>query len=223
MQQNNYELLHTPGLWKHISRPISFTIVFEDNTIYLVPVQPEYESTELRLRLKKCQASPLTPMHIASVENAMTAIPSRSFGSKKEWLCNTDDELLTMCNKKNPLPNQTSWTVFRPSSKVSTLVLSVLRIDPSKLDAWRLLPKAGSLLETLVPLRRGFGSGTSPTGNLAPTPNPLSLRFRRTRADRTLRPRKTGPNWNCFAGAFCRWNDDFPGLRNKSDKGMGHA
>ena len=91
----------------------------------------------LSLRLKKYQALPLTPMHIAGVENAMTDIPSRSFGSKKEWMCNTDDKLLTMFNAKFPLPNQTSWTVFRPSNKISTLVLSVLRMQPTTLDVWR--------------------------------------------------------------------------------------
>ena len=80
-------------------------------------------------------------MHIAGVKNAMTDIPSRSFGSKKEWLCNTEEELLTMFNKKFPLPNQTSWTVFRPCNKVTTLVLSVLQMQPTTLDVWRRLPQ----------------------------------------------------------------------------------
>ena len=100
----------------------------------------------LALILIKCRASPLTPIHIADVENAMTDIPSRSFGSKKEWMCNTDDKFLIMFNAKFPLLNQTSWTVFRPSNKISTLVLSVLRMQPTTLDAWRRLPRTGRFI-----------------------------------------------------------------------------
>ena len=100
----------------------------------------------LALRLKNYQALPLTPMHIAVVENAMPDIPSRSFGRKKEWMCNTDDKLLTMINPKFPPPNQTSWTVFRPSNKISTLVLAVLRMQPTTLDTWRRLPRTGRFI-----------------------------------------------------------------------------
>jgi len=39
----------------------------------------------LALRLKTTGASLLTPLHIAGVENAITDIPSRSFGSVNKW------------------------------------------------------------------------------------------------------------------------------------------
>ena len=97
----------------------------------------------LALHLKLCQASPLTPMHIAGKQNAITDIPSRSFGSKKEWHCKNDDELLQLFNQKFPLPAQNSWTVFRPGSAITTRVLSVLRMKHSTLEEWRRLPKIG--------------------------------------------------------------------------------
>ena len=95
------------------------------------------------MRLKKRQASPLTPMHVAGLDNAMTDIPSRSFGSKPEWHCRDDVELLTLMNAKFPLPKQKSWTVFRLSSAISTRVLSVLRMKHTTLDEWRRLPVTG--------------------------------------------------------------------------------
>ena len=130
----------------------------------------------LALRLKKRQASPLTPMHVAGLENAMTDIPSRPFGSKAEWHCRDDDELLTLMNKKFPLPAQKSWTIFRPSSAISTRVLSILRMRPTTLDEWRRLPATGKfsgeigaassqLWEWTLSFRRprtGGGSDASP-------------------------------------------------------------
>ena len=53
----------------------------------------------LALRLKMQKASPLTPMHIAGVENAMTDIPSRSFGSEPKWHYKNDSDLLHLFNK----------------------------------------------------------------------------------------------------------------------------
>ena len=97
----------------------------------------------LALRLKKKGVSPLTMLHIAGEENAMTDIPSRSFGSAKKWHFKSDSDLLQYFNKNFPLPNQASWTVFRPSSAVCTKILSVLRMQDTSMDAWRRLPKAG--------------------------------------------------------------------------------
>jgi len=42
----------------------------------------------LALRLKVKGASPLTPLHISGVQNAMTDIPSRSFGQPKNGTVN---------------------------------------------------------------------------------------------------------------------------------------
>jgi hypothetical protein len=107
----------------------------------------------LALRLKMREAAPLTALHISGVENAITDVPSRSFGSETKWHCRSDDELLTLFNSKFPLPNQTSWTVFSPSSDLFMKVCSVLRMKPSSLEEWRLLPKIGKHTTTTgVPL-----------------------------------------------------------------------
>ena len=98
----------------------------------------------LALRLAKAKASPLTPLHIAGKRNAMTDIPSRSFGSEPQWFCTTDADLLRLFNKKFPLPEQRSWTVFRLTSEISTKVISVLRMQLSTLAEWRRLRTAGA-------------------------------------------------------------------------------
>ena len=108
----------------------------------------------LRLQLKK--ASPLTPLHIAGVDNAMTDIPSRSFGSEPKWLCKTDSELLTLFNRTFPLPNQASWTVYRPSSEIATRLISILRMKDFTADEWRRLPTIG----------RNIGNVGAPTSHL---------------------------------------------------------
>ena len=66
----------------------------------------------LALRLNVKQSCPITPIHIPGIENALTDIPSRSFGSVLEWHCNSHNDLLTLFNSKFPLPSQASWTVF---------------------------------------------------------------------------------------------------------------
>ena len=98
----------------------------------------------LALRLKYSKCSPLTPQHIGGKKNQMTVIPSQSFGSKKQWFCKNDKELQVMFNKLFPLPNQNSWAVFRPSSTITTKVISMLWMQHSTLDKWRRLPKRGT-------------------------------------------------------------------------------
>lgn len=97
----------------------------------------------LALRLKKTGASPLTPLHIAGKNNAMTDIPSRSFGSEPQWHCKTDTDLLNLFNKTFPLPNQASWTVYSPTNAICMRVLSVLQMKHSSMEEWRRLPKRG--------------------------------------------------------------------------------
>ena len=97
----------------------------------------------LALRMKLRRACPITPVHIPGVENAMTDIPSRSFGSVAEWFCKTDLDLLTLFNARFPLPGQASWTVFRITSRVFMRVISVLRMQDIALEEWRRLPKIG--------------------------------------------------------------------------------
>ena len=69
------------------------------------------------------------PVHIPGIENALTDIPSRSFGSVKSWECKSDDDVLTLFNKTFPLPQQASWTIFRLSTKVTTRMISALRMQ----------------------------------------------------------------------------------------------
>jgi hypothetical protein len=96
--------------------------------------------------MKISGVSPLTMLHIAGEQNAMTDIPSRSWGSNPAWLCDTDDDLLNLFNEKFPLPNQQSWTVFRPSNAICTRVLSVLRMKDISMGEWLRLPSRGKLL-----------------------------------------------------------------------------
>ena len=97
----------------------------------------------LALRLQVATASPLIPLHIAGVNNAMTDIPSRSFGSNKQWHCVNEDSFLTLFNSFFPLPNQASWTVYRPSSAISTRLTSILQMQVTTADVWRRLPRIG--------------------------------------------------------------------------------
>jgi hypothetical protein len=97
----------------------------------------------MALRMKVNGACPITPVHIPGVENAITDIPSRSFGTVAEWYCKSDTELLTLFNARFPLPGQASWTVFRLTSRVFMRVISVLRTQDIALEEWRRLPKIG--------------------------------------------------------------------------------
>ena len=97
----------------------------------------------LALRLQLQRASPLTPLHIAGVDNSMTDIASRSFGSEKKWHCKTDTDLVHLYNSSFPLPNQASWTVFHLSSDIATRLISILRMKPFTMDDWRRLPTIG--------------------------------------------------------------------------------
>ena len=97
----------------------------------------------LALRMRQRHVSPLTTLHIPGKKNAMTDIPSRSFGSEAQWHCKTDEELLTLFNSKFPLPSQNSWTVFRPSSGMKSRIFSVLQMKVLKMDEWRRLPDPG--------------------------------------------------------------------------------
>ena len=60
----------------------------------------------LALRLKCKGASPLTPLHVAGCENAMTDIPSRSWGSEPKWLCKLTLTSFLCTTKHFPYPNK---------------------------------------------------------------------------------------------------------------------
>jgi hypothetical protein len=95
----------------------------------------------LAVRLECVEASPLTPMHIPGDENAITDIPSRSFGRKAKWHCTTDAEFLTLFDSKFPLPQQNSWTLFHLPKEITSKLISVLLTQRSEPAEWRRLPK----------------------------------------------------------------------------------
>ena len=97
----------------------------------------------LALRLKQKGVSPLTPLHVEGKRNAMTDVPSRSFGSEPKWFCDNDIDFCNMFNDMFPLPNQQSWTVFKISTDLFTRVLSVLQMQAFEMDKWRRLPPSG--------------------------------------------------------------------------------
>jgi len=139
--------------------------LFSDNspTVHLVQRMASKSSEvagdllyALAMRMKLKGTSSLTPLHIAGTENAMTDIPSRSFGSEPEWHCETDEQYLDLFNSKCPLPNQASWSVFCPSFNISMNVISVLRMKDTGVDGWRQLRRTG----------RYIGEIGSPMSNL---------------------------------------------------------
>jgi hypothetical protein len=91
----------------------------------------------LALRFNIHKVCPITTLHIAGDQNAMTDIPSRSFGSEPKWHFHTDLDLLTFFNKTFSLPQKDSWTVCQPTSAIAMRVISVLRMTPFTLDDWR--------------------------------------------------------------------------------------
>ena len=95
----------------------------------------------LSMRLKLARASPLIPMHIAGEQNAISDIPSRSFGGKAKWHCKTDREFLTLFNSTFPLPQQNCWTLFHLPKESCTRVISVLLTQASEPQEWRRLSK----------------------------------------------------------------------------------
>jgi hypothetical protein len=80
----------------------------------------------LTLRLKVKHESPLITMHIVSSTNAMTDVPSRSFGSKANRFCQAADKVIILYNCLFPLLNQHSWTIFWYYNDICTRVISVL-------------------------------------------------------------------------------------------------
>ena len=122
----------------------SHAALFSDNqpTVSWV-VRMASKSSTLALRLSMSGVSPLTTLHVPGVQNAMTDIPLRSLGSVKKWHCKTDAELLHLFNSTSPLPKQACWTVYSPSSEITTKVLSVLRTKRIVMKEWRRLPRRG--------------------------------------------------------------------------------
>ena len=103
----------------------------------------------LALRFNLHKVCPITTLHIVGDQNAMTNIPSRSFGSEPKWHFKMDLDLLTFFNVTFPLPHKNSWTVCQPTSGIAMHVISVLRMTPFTLDDWRQLPAVGKSIGTI--------------------------------------------------------------------------
>ena len=86
----------------------AYVALFSDNSLttgwvkrltvrgLLVALQLVRAST---LLFKKLGASPLMLLHIAGEENAMTDIPSSSFGTNIYWFCKNDPDLINVFNR----------------------------------------------------------------------------------------------------------------------------
>jgi len=98
----------------------------------------------LALCIKANKSCLLMTLHIEGKRNAISDIPSRSFGSNPVWHCTTDTDFLTLFNSTFPLPSQNSWTGFRLTSKIVMRVISTLRTKHTDLEGWRRPPKIGS-------------------------------------------------------------------------------
>ncbi len=103
----------------------------------------------LALRLKSNKTCPLIALHIEGKRNAISDVPSRSFGSNPAWHCTSDTDFLTLFNSLFPLPSQNSWTGFHLSSRVVMRVISTLQMRHSDLEEWRRLPKIGTHVGTI--------------------------------------------------------------------------
>jgi hypothetical protein len=84
-------------------------------------------------------------------ENAITDIPSCSFGTEPKWHFKSNTELCTFFNSHFRLPNQTSWNVLQIQSDVTMRVISILQTKHFLLDKWRQLPKLGSITGPIGP------------------------------------------------------------------------
>jgi hypothetical protein len=105
----------------------------------------------MALRLKAKKACPVITSHIEGKKNEIADVPSRSFGSNKEWHCETNSQLLSLSlfNSFFPLPNQTSWTVFQMNHDVVTRITSILQMTHFELEEWRRLPTIGNHVGTI--------------------------------------------------------------------------
>ncbi len=102
----------------------------------------------LALQFNIQKVCPITMLHIAGDQNAMTDIPSRLFGSKPKWHFQSEEALLTFFNSTFPLPTQNWWTVCQPTSAIAIHMISVFWTMPFTLDDWRQLPAAGKNIGT---------------------------------------------------------------------------
>ena len=123
-----------------------------------------------------------------------------------------DTDLLNLCNKNSPFPNQASWTVFSPSNTASMKVISVLQMQHFEMGEWLQLKKSGKNVGKLVFLFQTFGSRALATVCHVPAASSVPHRLRSLF---TLRPpcsMKTSCNWHSIWGDLVRWTNGLFGL-----------
>jgi hypothetical protein len=135
----------------------------------------------LSMRLKLARVSPLIPMHIPGVQNAISDIPSRSFGRKAKWHCKSDSDFLKMFSQKFPLPKQNSWTLCHLPQETVSRVISVLRTQRSELGEWRRLTKKSRSIGSLGKPMQGLWEWT-----LTCRGTPATERRTSTESDRSV-------------------------------------
>ena len=110
------------------------------------------------LCLRHCvnQSSPLAALSIPGERNHMADLASRSFkkAGKGTYELN-DSQFLLKFNTDFPLTQGASWKLFQLTDKVSSLVFSELRMQPSPMGSWRRLSKKGHAIGTIGPTSCG--------------------------------------------------------------------
>ena len=105
----------------------------------------------LAIRIHVNEASPLTSLSIAGIDNTMADTASRTFhrntATELTFTIPDDDFLLTF-NSSFPLQN-CSWQGFRLSNRLVSRVCSELKGEASTLASWRRLTKKGSATGTI--------------------------------------------------------------------------
>ena len=102
----------------------------------------------LAMRIHANQASPLISVSIAGVKNVMADVASRTFSRhtvSDSTFKITDSEFLHMFSSKFPLQD-TSWNIFRLSTKLSSRIFSELRGQTSTLGSWLRITTRGSVI-----------------------------------------------------------------------------
>ena len=102
----------------------------------------------LSLRIQVNEASPLITVSIAGTDNVMADVASRAFGSQATDIIDTadDDVFLHDFSHRFPLPQGDSWTMFRLPNKVCSLVISELRLSPSRMESWLRITRKGAAI-----------------------------------------------------------------------------
>ena len=106
------------------------------------------------LCLRHCvnESSPLAALSIAGVRNKMADLASRSFKQAgRDTYDLSDTNFLLKFQSDFPLTQDASWKLFRLADKLSSLVFSELRMQPSPMGSWMRLTTKGHAIGTIGP------------------------------------------------------------------------